>query len=395
MTGIKNIIAGLLLVGIALALSINTVNPLVTVPKGGVADFEIQITNYDQAQNVLVTADSKDVYTSISEPSFHLDTNKTKTIHVFGVTNGLGEGVYLIKLNINGQVENLAVNVQEGVDALKLTSVYEEVSVMQGETQDLKFIIRNEGNERLRNIVIEGTIPEVLNPKYPEPFDLDPNEVKELKIRITVPIYFPADEYELTVKAGSGNVITQADFILNIEGAEPLTDRLDMKLLLPWEPVKEETGKIIGYELSFRIKNRGISDLNNVEWKIEGLPEGWEVSGNEPFSIEGYETKTINLTIIPTSFSETPLNISLIKDDSVITKEQVVLAGYKIGMPTGMAFFGGSTLIGAVIIIALVIALLYIRSRNAEAEKIEEQKTRDYLEKLVEKAKKEAAKKKQ
>ena len=68
----------------------------------------------------------------------------------------------------------------------------------------------------------------------------------------------------------------------------------------------------------------------------------------------------------------------------------MVFSGYKIGKtPTGMFLFGGSASVGILIVVAIALALLYVRSRNAEEDGKEETKTRNYLEKLVQKARKE------
>ncbi|NYZ80204.1 hypothetical protein H0N95_03080 [Candidatus Micrarchaeota archaeon] len=303
------------------------------------------------------------------------------------------ESMHLINLKISGinsQEISLAVSVKEGTQSLLLNSVYSEVSAMQDEHQDLKFILRNEGKERIRNIVIEGNIPFTLSPEYPEPIDLNANEVKEIKIRITVPQDYPADAYDLVVKAGAGNFVVEAPIILNVESAGPFQDRIDTEVLTPWVAIKNDDGKAIGYNVTFRVKNLGITDLNGITWSFAGMPEGWDVSGNEQFSIEGYGQKDISLVVVPKSFDSSKVNVSFMKGDELLSKERLEFAGFKIGQaPTGMFLFGGSTAVGVIIVLALVGALLYVRSKNAKGDDDEEVQTRDYLQKLVDKAKKE------
>lgn len=218
--GLKYVIAGLLMVSMALALSVSAPVQLKTVSEGQVASFAVTVTNNEANQNVLITTTS-DIPVSLTESAFYLASGESKTLTVFAVTNGLTESMHLIKLKINTQELNLAVSVKEGTQSLIFNSVYEEVNAMQDEHQDLKFIIRNEGKERIRNILIEGNIPETLSPEYPEPIDLDANEVQEVKIRITVPQDYPDDAYDLVVKAGAGNFVVEAPIILNVESAGP------------------------------------------------------------------------------------------------------------------------------------------------------------------------------
>ncbi len=384
MKAAKYLILGTLLIGLAMALSITAENPLQTVEKGKVADFKIQITNTEaDQQNILLSAES-DLPVSLSEEVISLASGETKIVHLFAVTENAEQGLHLIKFNANGQIENLAVNVEEGNGILEINSIYDKIKVLQGETQELKFLIRNNGDEKLRNIVISGDIPESLSPQYPETFNLDAKAVKEISIKINVPKDYPTGEYDVRVFAGSGNTITKAETTIEVEGRKSLKDALDIQIMLPWEPVKEN-GKVIGYKITAKVRNRLISDLSNVEWKFEGMPETWEVSGNEPFTIKGYETKYVELTIIPDSFAEKQVNITLEKDGEVITSQTITFAGYKVGAPTGLVIAGGSTLIGAVVVIALIIALLYVRAKNAEKDQKEIEETKTYLEKIVSK----------
>lgn len=389
---LKNVIAGLLIMSTVLALSISTPAQLKTVSEGQVASFEVQITNNNaNAETIFVTTDAE-TFVSISEPIFYLIAGESKTISVLAMTNGLAEGLHLIELNVSDQTVKLAVNVEETEQALRFESVYDEIKVEQGEYQDLRFILRNEGNERIRNIVIEGTIPTSLDAEYPSAIDLDANEIREIKVRITVPLDYPADEYEFIVKAGAGNVVAEDDVVLEVQETADLSDRLTTSVLMPWEAIKED-GTIKGYALTFKIKNNGISDVNNVNWKVTGMPESWKVTGTESFDIEGYDEKEVKITVIPTNFAETKVEFSLVKENEFISTEKVTFAGYKVGMnQTGMFLFGGSITTGLIIVALIVVALLFLRNKNAKSEEDEEQKTRKYLDELVKKAKAEKKK---
>ena len=53
----------------------------------------------------------RNLRTRITEPLFHLETDESKTVKVLAVTNGLGEGVYVIEFDVNGQEYKIGLNV--------------------------------------------------------------------------------------------------------------------------------------------------------------------------------------------------------------------------------------------------------------------------------------------
>ncbi len=382
---LKYVIAGLLLVSTVFSLTVNIPNQFQTVQEGQVPSYDVIISNTGSPVNVLVTTDSK-LPVSVSEPLFHLGTNESKTIKVFVITKGAGEGVYAISLDVNGQEYEVGVNVKEQSPVLSFTPVYSDLTVVQGQYQDLRFILRNNGKERIRNIVIEGNLPESFKPEYPAPIDLAGNEVKEVRVRIHVPSDYPVDDYEYSVKAGAGNQITTAPVYLKVDGLASVKDRLSVKVLLPWESIKDE-GKTVGYKLTFRVRNRQIYDINDVNWVFTNLPEDWKVVGNDSFSVKGYETKDIELKVYPTSFNEQEVNVSFVKGDETITTQKIVFSGSKIGFSgTGLVIGGGSSSFwGVIFLIAIIGALFYVRNQNELREKQEEEETTEYLKKLVEK----------
>ncbi len=391
---LKYVIAGLLLVSTVFSLSVNIPNQFQTVQEGQVASFDVMVSNSGQPVNVLITTDSE-LSVAVSDPLFHLNTNESKDVKVLAVTNGLGKGVYVIKLNINGQEYDVGVNVEAQTPVLSFTPIYNNLEVVQGQYQDLRFILRNNGKERIRNIVIEGNLPETFNAEYPAPIDLAGNEVREVKVRIHVPKDYPVDDYEYTVKAGAGNQIVTAPVYLTVKGLTSVKDRLDAQVLLPWNAIKNDDGKTIGYKITFRIRNRQIYDINNVEWKFANLPEGWKVEGNDTFSIKGYGVKDIALKFYPTSFTAQKVNVSLVKGNETIVSKEIEFSGEKIGFTgSGLVVGGGSAFWGIVLLIAIALAIYYVRNQNALKEEEEEKKTNEYLKELVEKTMKKNSKKK-
>ena len=381
---LKYMIAGLLLVSTVFSLSVNIPNQFQTVQEGQVASFDVIVSNAGQPVNVLITTDSE-LPTSLSEPLFHLDTDESKTVNLLAVTNGLGGGVYAISLDVNGQKYDVGVNVEKQTPVLSFTPIYNDLTVTQGQYQDLRFILRNNGKERVRNIVIEGNLPETFKADYPAPIDLAGEEVKEVNVRIHVPKDYPVDDYEYTVKAGAGNQITTAPVYLKVIGLTSLKDRLDSKVLLPWKAIKDE-GKTTGYEITFRVRNRQIYDINDVNWVFTNLPKDWKVEGNDSFSIKGYGTKDLVLKLYPTNFNEQAVNVSFVKDNETITTSKLELAGSKIGFTgTGLVIGGGSAFWGIILLVAIALALFYIRNQNEIKEEEEEKRTNEYLKKLVEK----------
>ena len=384
---LKYLITGLLIISTVFALNVDIANQFETVQEGQVASYDVTVLNTGNPTNVLITTDSE-LSVAVTEPLFHLDTGSSKTIKILAITNGLGEGVYVIEFDVNGQEYKIGLNVEEESPVLSFESVYDDLSVSQGEYQDLKFILRNEGKERLRNIVIEGNLPQSFAAEYPDPIDLDGETTKEIKIRINIPKDYPTDDYEYTIKAGSGNQIGNADVFMTIEGGSSVKDRLDVDVLLPWDSIKQE-GTTIGYEITFRVRNRGISDINDVEWVLEGMPEDWEVSGNDEFSVGGYDTEDLVLKIIPTNFNDQVVNISFEKEGETIVTKKLTFAGHKIGFAgTGLVIGGGSAIWGILIVVVIAFALMYVRNQNAKTDEDDEEQTREYLKQLVNKTSK-------
>lgn len=388
MSFIRYVVLGLLLISIGLALNVNVPTQLQTVSKGQVANFPITIINNENGTATVVISAASEAPVSTSDQAFSLNAFQSRTVNVFAITSDLGEGVYLIAVKINDGTYNLAVNVRENTPILRFDPIYDTLEITQGEYQDLKFLVRNEGQDRLRNIVIEGDIPTSLNAEYPEPFDLAANQIKQIKIRVHVPSDYRPDEYELMVKAGAGNLEEKTTVILKVIKGESLKNKLSISVLGNWEAVKEEnTDNIIGYSVPFRITNNGISDLSGITWKLSNLPSGWEVNDNESFTVKGFETKDIALKFITKDFGAHTVNVTLMKGLDNITTTDMTFDGFKVGAGTGFVILGGDAFIGLVVLVIIAVAVMFVRRRNAKQEVVEETETRSYLEKLVEESK--------
>ncbi len=393
MNFVRYVILGLLLISVGLSLSVNIPNQLQTVAKGQVADFPVTVQNTQNSSVTVLVSAASSAPVSVSDRAFTLGSYQSKDIHVFAVTSSLGEGVYLIALKINDGTYNLAVNVQKNSPILRFDPVYDTIDVVQGEYQDLKFLVRNEGSERLRNIVIRGDIATSLKAQYPVPFDLAPNQVKQVSVRVTVPADYNPDEYELALTAGAGNLVEKATVLLRVTQAENLKNKVSLEVLSPWEAVKENnTGNTIGYKIPFRITNNAISDVSRITWKLVGLPDGWEIMNNDSFSLKGFETKDVSVTFIPKDFSEHSVNVTIMKGLDLLATQNVTFNGFKVGAATGFVILGGDAFLGLVVVIVIAIGVIYVRRRNAKQEVAEETETRSYLEKLVEESKTEAPK---
>ncbi|MFH0986622.1 MAG: hypothetical protein V1911_01085, partial [Candidatus Micrarchaeota archaeon] len=286
MNYMKALILALLLVSAGAALEVSIDNPLETVAVGGVAHYYVTINNDGGSKNVIVSADSE-LPISVTEDEFYLAAGELKDIDMF-VIAGDGEGLYPIVLTVNDKDYDLALLVENGTADLVMNSVYDQVEVAAGQYQDLRFIVRNEGNERMRNILVRGDIPTSMDPEYPVEFNLDANEVKEVKVRVTVPADYPAAEYEFVLKAVTGNIKAEAETMLVVNEAPSIENALEMNAL-NWEAVKTD-GTVTGYKITFKVINRAIADITGVSWTFEGMPEDWAVSGSDKFDIAGYET---------------------------------------------------------------------------------------------------------
>jgi len=360
----------LLLVATALAwnppaLNISAPVQVLTVNQGDVADYMITIKNQDtRAQNITLYAES-DVPTSFSLKAFPMNPGEVRDVHLFAVTNGIKEGVYLIEVAISNDYyiydANFSVGVFEGAAPLMLNSVYEEISLEQGDFKDLKFVLTNDGDEYVRNIVISGDISERLSPEYPRVFDLAPGATADINVRIEVPRDYPAENYELTVRAASGSLEAEAKTKLAVKKEPILRSALDIQKAGVAQ--LKQNDSVVGYSLVLRVKNGAGRDIQDVDVVVENVTD-IVVSGQENFDIQRFETKDIELRLRTNNFNEQTAFVRLLKDDISLANATVVLSGSKIGMPTGMFYLGSSLTIGLMFLAVAVVVLLYVRERG-------------------------------
>lgn len=192
----KIILVGLLIVGAAAALQVEVPNQVKTVPEGQAAKYAVKVTNDGSRQEQVDLSADSDINVGLSDNMLMLSPGESKTTWVLASPGGAGEGTYMIDLNVEGRSRSLALNVEKGASSLDLTNSYEEVTVEQGSSHEIKFIIRNVGKKEIENIVLQGDITDKFKPDYPRPFDLDPRESREVSVLIKVPEGHPEGEYD-------------------------------------------------------------------------------------------------------------------------------------------------------------------------------------------------------
>ncbi len=378
----------------AASLSISVEEQVKEVTAGDAAHFLVDITNEgDETTDVELSIGESELSVTFSDipgKEFSLEPGETKTAHVLASTRKEhAEGTFSVPLYINGRYRPLAVEVRKGIDALRLHRGYEEVTVTQGSSQKLQFITENTGNQRIKNIVIDGEISTRLNPEYPKAFFLNAKEQRSTPITIEIPDDFPTGRYVYDVTAASGDVIgSRSEVILNVVESSPLKDRLRLRTISPWEPLTED-GEEVGYRVTFEIENKGLMDIQDVEWDIEGLPREWNVSGDQRFDIEGGETAQRTLEFhTDGDFSRQTLQIGLMKDGMEITREQIEFEGDRIGVRVGGLVVGALAPlpIGIGIVIGFLVVVIFYFMNGEELLGMDmgkKKKDDDYLKRIV------------
>ncbi|MFW5902458.1 MAG: hypothetical protein ACOCTT_01065 [archaeon] len=374
----------------ASSLGIDVEDQVKEVTSGGTAHFLVDVTN-EGTETVDVSAEVIDSELSISfspmpGTEFSLDPGETETIQLFATTTKEDRGTYDVPLYINGKERLLAVKVIEGMDSLELHGSYEEITVAQGSTQELKFVAENIGNERIKNIIISGDISTRLSPEYSDHFFLNPEEQRDASVTVEVPDDFPTGRYIYEVTAASGEKVgATEEVIVNVVDSPPVKGRLRLRDLR-WRGLVEDD-ETVGYKVTFEIENRGLMDIQDVEWEVEGMPENWNVSGADTFDIDGGETiqKTLEFDT-QGDFGRETVKLSLLKEDIEITDREIVFRGDEIGVGVGGLAIGGFAPIqlgiGALIGIIITLAL-YMRQTEGEGIVRKPRRDSDYLKRLV------------
>ncbi len=383
---IKIAFVAVLIIGVASALKAEAPTQVKTTQKNEVAQYAVELTN-DKSQTVEVSLSlESEVHTSLSDNLVSLSPGQTKTIHVFAVPESVGEGTYMINLQANQKTVSLALNVGEGAPSLSLTNSYGKMTVKQGTSHAIRLVARNTGNREIKNIVVKSDLSEKFNPQYPDSFDLEPDETREISVIAQIPSDYPKGEYTYNVKAASGDLQATREVKLNIVGKLPVKDRLTLEPQKSWETIQSNEGPT-GYKLTFEITNKGLTDLENVEWEMENIPESWNVTGTEDFDIKGGEiTEKTVFFDSQGDFSEETVEVNLLKDGEQITSKELEFSGERVGTTgTALVVGGGSITIGALVLIALVFVFLYVRERNLNKATLRKESDKKYLEKLVDK----------
>lgn len=384
---LKVVLVGALLIGVASALQVNVQDQVKSTMKGETVKYEVEITNTDSNKTVAELSTDSEVSTSLSDEEVILQPQETRTVWLMASPLEQGEGTYMIDLKVNQEMKSLALNVEDGQSSLDLTTSYKKVTVEQGTSKKIKVIVRNNGNREIENIVLGSDLSEKFEPQYPEPFSLEKDESREVSILVEIPEDYPSGEHTYTVSTASGNLKTTEEMKVNIVDTLPMEERLSVEALKPWEKL-EENGEATGYEVTFEVHNKGLNDIDNVEWDVQGLPNDWEVTGNDKkFSVEGGQVVQNDLYFHSNGdFSEQTAEVRLVKDGEVITTQNLTLEGNKVGVSaTGMFLAGGSLVLGVIALIAVVLAFLYIRERNNRRSASQLESDRSYLENLVDK----------
>jgi len=273
---------------------------------------------------------------------------------------------------------------------------YRDVTVRQGEFQYLKFMLKNNGNTALKNILISGDISERFNPEYPSNgFTLYAHESKEITVKVTVPQDYPEGMYTMRLTAASGSNEATAEMDLYVAKRIEYVGKLDVKLVGLNKVIVD--GQTTGYELIVRLKNMGTTDLNNVKASIQGIPSSWEILGDTSADVRSFEVKDITLRAMTTDFSQHQATVVVSKDNQELGSVAVTLSadtaqGDAGSSGTGFFFAGGSFLFGLLVIAVLALVLLYVRQRNKHEDDVEDVRTKNYLERLVDEAKRDAQK---
>jgi uncharacterized membrane protein len=378
----------MLLVATAFAdLSIKSPVQVITVDQGDVADFNITITNlYDTTQWITVSANST-VLTAVSPKNFTLAAGVLQYAHVFAITTGVAPGYYPINVNITDNYyeydATFVVGVTEGTPSLGLDSAYDEVVMEQGDFKDLIFVLRNDGTDTIRNVVISGDVPDGFQPEYPAVLDLSPGASRNVVVKITAPRDYPAGTYEFTIKAASGSQEVKANVMVTVKKQPVFTDALEIQRA-DVGPLKQGSD-IVGYSLTLRVKNRAGRDMQDVG-VVLGNASGWVLSGQTSFDIQRYETKDIEISIKNVDYDEKGIAVQLEKDNKMVANQTVVFSGSKIGMPTGMFYLGSSLTIGLLFVAIAVVVLLYVREKNRRVSSEGAVRDEAYLQMLADRA---------
>ncbi len=382
----KVMLIGALLIGAASALQMNIPTQYRKVAEGQPAQYKAVITNDGTETTEVALSWESDISISVEDDLFTLDPNETREISVFALSDGEGEGTYSTTLYANNQVESFATQVEAGAPSLSLVNSYGEITVEQGSSHKIKLIARNTGNTKIENIVFKSDLSEKFNAEHPDSFDLEPGESREVSILVNIPEEYPKGEYTYTVKAASGSLKATSEVDLNIVKSLPIKERLSLNALEPWRKLVKD-GEDQGYEVPFEVRNKGLTDIEEVDWEVKGIPSDWKVTGDDEVTVKGGQVIQQTLKIDSNGdYSPTTAEVQLVKDGIVITSKEIELQGSEVGETAATGMVIGSTAsltLGIAVLLALVFLILYVRERNLSRTHLKKESDEEYLEKLV------------
>ncbi|RLG20650.1 hypothetical protein DRN74_04995 [Candidatus Micrarchaeota archaeon] len=368
-------------------------NPIVSLSsEKDVAHFSVMIRNNVPDERDITILVKTDLPFSISKESFHMLPYTRDYFDIWVPAVGLEKGLHPIDvIAYDGETSSrlkLIVDVEESGEKLVVDPITESVTVRQGEEQNLRILVRNLGEEELKNIVISGDIPTAFDPQYPPVFNLEAGQSKDLSIKIGVPADYPDGQKEFTITAASGNVESSTKVKVKIWKKFSYESMVSMRLIA-MEPLKDEEGNVEGYKIRVNVENKGPTDANNLLFTLSDLPAGWSIENNEAFDLRAFQILDREIIIKASDFDEHKTELLLVKGSETVASLPLLIAGYKIGVYstgiTGMLFGGSSTImLGVLVFVILLLILLYIRQRNQLEDQLAIVGAKKRFEKMIE-----------
>lgn len=372
----KYAFAALLLAGIAFSLHVSVDN-YTAIESGKTAYVNLTIYNDENIDGYVFLST---VYSTMANiPSFYdgvftMSPYETARTKFLVNASGIAPGKYSVTISANFMGEDVRKTVTIDVYApVRIESVYRSTAAKQGDFVAAKFVIENQGSTKRNFAFDQSSFPEEFQAAYPQPFNLEPNESAEADVYLTVPYSFlGSNDYDVRVNSGEFSDSAKFRIVVSKGSAEPVFRILNYSL--------SALGKR-GYELTLILSSRE----NFGSLKIAGLPLSWSILENN-FGINASETKEVNVSVIPESFEEQIFEVLVVDGATPLAGTLVIFSGSKVGI-TGYALLSGSFTLGLLFAVIIVLVIFVVRQKNMFSELLEESKTYDYFEKLVQKAK--------
>jgi len=382
----KHILLGiLLLIGAAFALTVNSPEAVQTVVGGEAIAFELVLAG--NGETVDLTVDSE---LPVSLSQNFIEVSGVEYVDVIAYTKNFDTSAYGIEVTAetddNTYTYQLSVVIKGQEASLKLDLVYDELELIPGEEAEIEFVLTNTGTQTLKNVIIKSDFLKSFEPDYPNTLVLTAGEEEELTIDIEVPLEAAEEEYIFTITAATGDIEVSKEIEIEVAEEEDIENAIDLDVEDSWKAIKDQDDNIIGYEIAFTVENDESITLKDVEVEFSNMPSDWEVKGDLDFDIEPYDEEEYEIKVYPANFDEITTRMKLVHNDRIVASESLSFAGYKVGAPTGFFFVGGSLTIGILLVVIIILVVLFLRQKSQFSEKVEDVKTKAYLEDLVKKA---------